>query len=169
LILSASETAAAPASPIWLPSRLQREEEGQGCSWRDRAAGTEQARTFEKTRRYAIWATQIQTFATQTQTISRLLDLKLSLLLLLQLQPAALLSLQLQPAALLSLQHSNRGGFTTTTTNALATAEAIATLTLGSGADRDGLLDRGGELGALRGHERDGDERQHDLEELHLA
>jgi hypothetical protein len=24
-------------------------------------------------------------------------------------------------------------------------------------------------LGALRGHERDGDERQHDLEELHLA
>jgi hypothetical protein len=42
LLLSASESAAAPASPIWLSPRLQRGEEGQGCSWRDRAAGTEQ-------------------------------------------------------------------------------------------------------------------------------
>jgi hypothetical protein len=42
LLLSASESAAAPASPIWLLIRLQRGEEGQGCSWRDRAAGTEQ-------------------------------------------------------------------------------------------------------------------------------
>ncbi len=42
LILSASESAAAPASPIWFWFRLQRAEEGQGCSWRDRAAGTEQ-------------------------------------------------------------------------------------------------------------------------------
>jgi hypothetical protein len=42
LLLSASESAAAPASPIWLWSRLQRGEEGQGYSWRDRAAGTEQ-------------------------------------------------------------------------------------------------------------------------------
>ena len=41
LLLSASESAAAPASPIWLSCRLQREEEGQGCSWRERAAGTE--------------------------------------------------------------------------------------------------------------------------------
>ncbi len=42
LLWSASESAAAPASPIRFASRLQREEEGQGCSWRDRAAGTEQ-------------------------------------------------------------------------------------------------------------------------------
>ncbi len=42
LILSASESAAVPASPIWLDLRLQRGEEGEGCSWRDRAAGTEQ-------------------------------------------------------------------------------------------------------------------------------
>jgi hypothetical protein len=48
LLLSASESAAAPASPITQYSsirrlyRLQRGEEGQGCSWRDRAAGTEQ-------------------------------------------------------------------------------------------------------------------------------
>ena len=42
LILSASESTAAPASPIWLWYRLQRGEEGQGCSWRDRAGGTEQ-------------------------------------------------------------------------------------------------------------------------------
>jgi hypothetical protein len=40
LILSASESAAAPAAPIRLFDRLQRGEEGQGCSWRDRAAGT---------------------------------------------------------------------------------------------------------------------------------
>jgi hypothetical protein len=42
LILSASESAAAPASPIWLFPTLQRGEEGQGCSWRDRAARAEQ-------------------------------------------------------------------------------------------------------------------------------
>jgi hypothetical protein len=42
LLLRASKSAAAPASPIWLYDRLQRGEEGQGCSWRDRAAGTEQ-------------------------------------------------------------------------------------------------------------------------------
>ncbi len=42
LLLSASESAAAPAAPILLPPRLQRGEEGQGCSWRDRAAGAEQ-------------------------------------------------------------------------------------------------------------------------------
>jgi hypothetical protein len=41
-LLSASESAAASAAPIWLPPRLQRGKEGQGCSWRDRAAGTEQ-------------------------------------------------------------------------------------------------------------------------------
>ncbi len=47
LILSDSESAAAPASRILLLCRLQREEEGQGCSWRDRAAGTDQgARDF---------------------------------------------------------------------------------------------------------------------------
>ncbi len=40
-LLSASESAAAPAAPIWLFHRLQRGE-GQGCSSRDRAAGTEQ-------------------------------------------------------------------------------------------------------------------------------
>jgi hypothetical protein len=42
LILSDSDSAAAPASSIRLKARLQRGEEGQGCSWRDRAAGTEQ-------------------------------------------------------------------------------------------------------------------------------
>jgi hypothetical protein len=42
LLLSASESAAAPASPIQLYDRLHRGEEGQTCSWRDRAAGTEQ-------------------------------------------------------------------------------------------------------------------------------
>ncbi len=42
LPLSASDSAAVPASPTWLLFRLLRGEEGQGCSWRDRAAGTEQ-------------------------------------------------------------------------------------------------------------------------------
>ncbi len=42
LLLSASDSAAAPASPIWLSPRLQRGKEGHGCLWRDRAAGTEQ-------------------------------------------------------------------------------------------------------------------------------
>ncbi len=42
LLMSASESAAAPASPIWLSYRLQRGEEGQGCSWRDRAVGAKQ-------------------------------------------------------------------------------------------------------------------------------
>ncbi len=42
LLLSVPESAAAPASPIRLFRRLQRGEEGQGCSWRDRAAGAEQ-------------------------------------------------------------------------------------------------------------------------------
>jgi hypothetical protein len=42
LLLSAFESAAAPTSPIWLLIRLLRGEEGQGCSRRDRAAGTEQ-------------------------------------------------------------------------------------------------------------------------------
>jgi hypothetical protein len=47
LLLSASDSAAAPASPIWLSHRLQRREEGQECSWRDRPADTEQgARTY---------------------------------------------------------------------------------------------------------------------------
>ncbi len=32
LLLSASESAAAPASPIWLSATLQRGDEGQGCS-----------------------------------------------------------------------------------------------------------------------------------------
>jgi hypothetical protein len=41
LLLSASESAAAPASPIRLLVRLQRGKEGQEFSWRDRAAGTE--------------------------------------------------------------------------------------------------------------------------------
>jgi hypothetical protein len=34
--------AAAPSSPIWFIPRLEQGEEGQGCSWRDREAGTEQ-------------------------------------------------------------------------------------------------------------------------------
>ncbi len=42
LLLSASESVAAPASPISSSSRLQREEEGQRCSWRDRVASTEE-------------------------------------------------------------------------------------------------------------------------------
>jgi hypothetical protein len=37
LLLSASESAAAPAAPIWLLCKLQRGEEGQGCSWRDKS------------------------------------------------------------------------------------------------------------------------------------
>jgi hypothetical protein len=41
LLFSAPASAAAPAPKIWFPSRLQRGEEGQRCSWRDRAAGTE--------------------------------------------------------------------------------------------------------------------------------
>jgi hypothetical protein len=41
-LLSASESAAAPAAPIGLSFRLLRGEEGQGCRWRDRAASTEQ-------------------------------------------------------------------------------------------------------------------------------
>jgi hypothetical protein len=32
LLLSAFDSAAAPLSPIWLPDRLQRGKEGQGCS-----------------------------------------------------------------------------------------------------------------------------------------
>jgi hypothetical protein len=43
LLLSASESAAAAASPICLLFRLLRGQYGQGCSWRDRAAGTEQS------------------------------------------------------------------------------------------------------------------------------
>ncbi len=43
LLLSASESAAAPASPIWLCISLQRIEEGQGCSWREKATGTSRA------------------------------------------------------------------------------------------------------------------------------
>jgi hypothetical protein len=35
LRLSDSESAAAPTSPIRLAPRLQRGEEGQGCSWRE--------------------------------------------------------------------------------------------------------------------------------------
>jgi hypothetical protein len=42
LLLSASESAAAPVSRSRLLCRLQRGEEGQRCSWRDRAAGAEQ-------------------------------------------------------------------------------------------------------------------------------
>ncbi len=42
LLLSASESTAAPASPILVHCSLQRGGEGQGCSWRNRAAGTEQ-------------------------------------------------------------------------------------------------------------------------------
>jgi hypothetical protein len=54
LLLSASESAAAPASPIWLRPRLQRGEEGQGCSWRDRAGDTEQvARDLPERRQQA--------------------------------------------------------------------------------------------------------------------
>jgi hypothetical protein len=42
LLLSASESAAAPATSIWFHVRLQRGEECQGRSWRDRAASAEQ-------------------------------------------------------------------------------------------------------------------------------
>jgi hypothetical protein len=42
LLLSASESAAAPALSIESPSRLQRGEEGQGCSRREKAASAEQ-------------------------------------------------------------------------------------------------------------------------------
>ena len=41
LLLSDSEREAAPSSPIRLPDRLQRGMEGQECSRRDKAAGTE--------------------------------------------------------------------------------------------------------------------------------
>jgi hypothetical protein len=51
LLLSASESAAAPASSMLLPHRLQRGEEGQGCSWRERAAGPKQgARDLQERR-----------------------------------------------------------------------------------------------------------------------
>ncbi len=46
LILSASESAAAPTSPISSPSRLQRGEEGQGCSWRDTKAQSRACATY---------------------------------------------------------------------------------------------------------------------------
>jgi hypothetical protein len=42
LLLSASENVEAPAGPILLLARLQREEKSQGFSLRDRAAGTAQ-------------------------------------------------------------------------------------------------------------------------------
>ncbi len=42
LLLSNFECAAAPASPIYSLFRLLRGEEGQGHSWRDRAASTKQ-------------------------------------------------------------------------------------------------------------------------------
>jgi hypothetical protein len=42
LLSSASDSAAAPTTPIRVTPRLQRGEEGQVCSLRDRAAGTEQ-------------------------------------------------------------------------------------------------------------------------------
>ncbi len=51
MLLSASESAAAPASPIWFVDSLQRGEEGQGCSRRDWAANKEQeARDLQKLR-----------------------------------------------------------------------------------------------------------------------
>ncbi len=39
-------SAAAPASPIWLTDRLQRGEEGQGCSWRDTKAQSRARATY---------------------------------------------------------------------------------------------------------------------------
>jgi hypothetical protein len=42
LLLTASESATKPATPIALLHRLQRGEEGKGYSWRDRTADTEQ-------------------------------------------------------------------------------------------------------------------------------
>jgi hypothetical protein len=51
LHLSASESAAAPVTPIRLHDRLQRGEEGQACSWRDRAASTEQGTRDSRKRR----------------------------------------------------------------------------------------------------------------------
>ncbi len=44
LLLSVSESAVAPASPIWLLHRLQRGEEGQGCSWRGETGPPAQSR-----------------------------------------------------------------------------------------------------------------------------
>jgi hypothetical protein len=41
LLFSASESAAAPSSPILLPSRLQHGEEGQACSWSHREDNTD--------------------------------------------------------------------------------------------------------------------------------
>jgi hypothetical protein len=51
LLLSASESAAAPASPMSFQFRLQRGEEGQGCSWRDSAVGSEQGARDSQERR----------------------------------------------------------------------------------------------------------------------
>jgi hypothetical protein len=60
LLLSASDSAAAPASPIWLPPWLQRGEEGQGCSWRD-AVGTEQgARDLRQRRQRRVALERLQ-------------------------------------------------------------------------------------------------------------
>jgi len=44
LLLSASDSAAVPATPIWSIDRLQRGEEGQGCSWPNRAPAQSRAR-----------------------------------------------------------------------------------------------------------------------------
>jgi hypothetical protein len=61
LLLSATESEAAPASPIWLSPRLQRGEEGQGCSWRDRAAGTEQgARDLHERRQRRVYLERVR-------------------------------------------------------------------------------------------------------------
>ncbi len=46
MLFSASESAVAPASPIRVSYRLQRGDEGQAYSWRDRAAGTELRATY---------------------------------------------------------------------------------------------------------------------------
>jgi hypothetical protein len=56
LILSASESAAAPASPKWLPSRLLRGEEGQGCSTGPRAQSRKRAT-------YSIVVSKLNAFA----------------------------------------------------------------------------------------------------------
>ncbi len=55
LLLSNSDSAAAPASSIRSPASLQRGGKGQACSWRNRAAGAELgARNLQQRRQQAL-------------------------------------------------------------------------------------------------------------------
>jgi hypothetical protein len=67
-LLSASESAAAPASKIRLYPRLQRG--GQECSWRDRAPGIEQGATYESDVSIALLLSASESAAAPSSPIS---------------------------------------------------------------------------------------------------